>query len=164
MQTSPSNPAGIFKPKLKSAIFVGIIWFVCSFLVTELCQRLSYQLFLYSDKASVTLMNVADMASFPSYYVYDTLLKSRAQKAFDQYYAEHPDDIPADPGTSLADLSSHEFWDILDLLENKGYDVHISRKEQYAITLGSCAFTGFLLALVVLVITGNYRSRPADRD
>jgi len=161
MQSS-SQSSEVFKSKLRSPLFVGLTWFICSFLISEACYRL--QAYVNSNELNDVLFQVSEAFAFPGPYVYNQIADERLQKGIDLFRTEYPGEALANLDTELSDLSFEQRWDLEEDLNDKGYAVSVSETELYAIYIGSCAFTGFLLGFIVFLLTGNRRSSAVDRD
>ncbi len=160
MQLSTSAPATGYKSKLRSPLFVGITWFICSFLVSEGCYRL--QDFVESDYLNEALFQISEAAAFPAPYIYDQIANERLQKGFDLYRSEHPEGELTNINPDVMTLDTDQRWDLEDELRDMGYAVSVSEPEIYAIYIGSCALTGLILALVVFMMFG--KSGAVDSD
>jgi len=165
MQTSfPSSRQGL-KSKLRSPLFVGMTWFICSFLVSEGASQLAYRTLDYTPELAIPLFKVSRFAEFPAFYVYNSVLHDKVQTQLDKYYRENPGDTElSNFGDKVEDLANSEVYDLKDELNEAGYPAYISEEEYYAIRLGSCAFTGFILSLLVMLIFGRGSGQTIDRD
>ncbi|MAD45288.1 MAG: hypothetical protein CMI02_17480 [Oceanospirillaceae bacterium] len=168
MTPSDSKNAKTWAARFRSPVFIGFTWFILASVISQGAFELS-NIALSEDLAiSEPLFAISEAVAFPAPMVYNAVNREKTQKALTLYLQEHPEsDKFSQLNGQLDNLSNDEVWNVTDELYNENYDVEITKPEEYTIYLGSCAFTGLIIALLAFFtfhVPGNASTSRISRD